>query len=133
MLLSLAERARHVELHKLLFESMGRILQERMPFKLFAVFTVKPRPSHSNGAILKNPVVFSGKSPTGRGLQRAHTRSVKLSHRQQLRWKEEQRLRYSKSLVKPWLARVIQEEKPLETFSLFAVHITRLASQCHNS
>ena len=124
-LLSLAETARCVELHKLLFESMGRVLRERTPFELFAVFAVKPRPSRSNGAILKNAVVFSGKSPTGQGLQRAQTRSVKLSHRQQLRWKEGQRLCYSKSFVKAWLARVIQEKKPLEAFSLFAVAITQ--------
>ena len=132
-LLSLAETARCVELHKLLFESMGRVLRERTPFELFAVFAVKPRPSRSNGAILKKAVVFPAKSPTGQGLQRAQTRSVKLSHPQQLRWKEGQRLRYSKSLVKAWLVCVIQEKKPLEAFSLFAVGIKRLTSQCHNT
>ena len=132
-LLSLAERARHVELHKLLFKSMGRVLQERTSFELFAVFPVKPRPSRSNGAILKNAVVFLRKSPTGQGLQRAQTQSVKLSHRQELRWKEGQRLRYSKNLVKAWPVRVIQEKKLLEAFSLFAVAIKRLTSKCHNT
>ena len=99
-----------MELHKLLFESMGRVLRDRTPFELFTVFAVKPCPSCFNGAILKNAVVFSGKLPTGQSLQHAQTRSVKLSRRQQLRWKEGQRLRYSKSFVKAWLAHVIQEK-----------------------
>ena len=121
-LLSLAETARHVELHKLLFESMGRILRERTPFELFTVFAMKQRPSCSNGAILKNVVVFLGKLPTGQGLQCTQSRRVKLSHRRQLRWKEGQRLRYSKNFVKAWLARVIQEKKSSEAFSLCHCH-----------